>query len=113
MKRALGFGLLVASGLFGGCVAAVVGGAAAGGYYAGKDERSAERIAQDAAITADVKARLIAEPGIRAFTINVDTYDGTVILKGKVNTSTQRATAASVAGKAKGVKGVRNELTLK
>lgn len=113
MKRALTAGLLVACGTLCGCVAAVVGGAAAGGYYVGKDERSAEVIASDAAITADVKARLIAEPGIRAFTINVDTYSGNVTLKGEVKTGTQRATAARVAGKVKGVKGVRNQLTVK
>src|SRR5690349_18196548 len=108
MKRALTVGLLLAAGILSGCVAAVVGGAAAGGYYVGKDERPAERIAADAAITADVKARLIAEPGIRALTINVDTYEGTVNLKGEVKTAAQRSTAAGVARKVKGVKGVRN-----
>lgn len=113
MKRALTVGLLLACGTLGGCVAAVVGGAAAGGYYAGKDERSAERIAADAAITADVKARLIAEPGIRAFAIDVDTYEARVTLKGEVKTSEQRATAARLAARAKGVAGVKNELTVK
>lgn len=104
--------MLVCLGL-GGCVAAVVGGAAAGGYYAGKDERSADRIAADAAITADVKARLIAEPGIRALTINVDTYNANVTLKGDVKTSAQRSTAEQLARKVKSVKSVRNELTVK
>jgi hyperosmotically inducible protein len=96
-----------------GCVAAVVGGAAAGGYYVGKDDRSADRIAADAAITADVKARLIGEPGIRAFAINVDTYNGIVSLKGDVKTSQQRATAERLARKVKGVKSVSNELAVK
>jgi hyperosmotically inducible periplasmic protein len=113
MKRVLSVALLMACGGLCGCVAAVVGGAAAGGYYAGKDERSAERIAADAAITADVKARLIAEPGIRAFSINVDTYNGTVTLKGDVKTGAQRTTAERVARKVKAVKGVRNQLVLK
>ena len=113
MKRALSIGLLLAAGSLCGCVAAVVGGAAAGGYYVGKDDRSADRIANDAAITADVKARLIAEPGIRAFAINVDTYNGNVTLKGDVKTGAQRAAAATLAGKVGGVKGIRNELTIK
>ena len=95
------------------CVPALVGGAAAGGYYAGKDDRSADRITKDAAITADVKARLIAEPGIRAFSINVDTYNGNVTLKGNVKTGAQRATAESLARKVGGVKGIRNELAVK
>jgi hyperosmotically inducible periplasmic protein len=105
--------LVLACAGLGGCVAAVVGGAAAGGYYVGKDERSADRIAQDAAITADVKARLIAEPGIRSLSINVDTYNGNVSLKGDVKSAAQRSTAGSLAKKAKGVKSVRNDLTVK
>jgi hyperosmotically inducible protein len=113
MKRTLVIGLLLACSSLCGCVAAVVGGAAAGGYYVGKDERSAERIAQDAAITADVKARLIAEPGIRSLSINVDTYNGDVTLKGDVKAAAQRSTAVSIARKVKGVKSVRNDLTVK
>jgi len=113
MKRMLAVGLLLVSTGLAGCVAAVVGGAAAGGYYAGKDERSAERIAADAGITADVKARLIAEPGIRALLINVDTYEGVVTLKGEVKTAAQRTTAVGLARKVKGVKSVRNELVVK
>jgi hyperosmotically inducible periplasmic protein len=105
--------LCAAVAVLSGCVAAVVGGAAAGGYYAGKDERSAEQIALDATLTAEVKSRLIAEPGIRALTINVDTYLKNVTLKGEVGTSAQRASAERVAREARGVKSVRNELTVK
>lgn len=106
-------GLMLACGSLCGCVAAVVGGAAAGGYYAGKDERSAERIAQDGAITADVKARLIAEPGIRSLLINVDTRNGNVLLKGEVKSSSQASTAVSLARRVKGVKSVSSELVVK
>lgn len=113
MKRLLVAGLLIACGSLCGCVAAVVGGAAAGGYYVGKDDRSADRIAQDAAITADVKARLIAEPGIRSLSINVDTSNGNVLLKGEVKSAEQRNTAGSIARKVKGVKSVRNDLAIK
>ncbi|HXC57786.1 MAG TPA: BON domain-containing protein [Steroidobacteraceae bacterium] len=112
MKRAA-LGILIAGFALSGCVAAVVGGAAAGGYYVGKDDRSADRIAADAAITADVKARLIAEPGIRAFVINVDTYNGVVTLKGDVKTGAQRATAERLARKVKSVKSIRNQLVVK
>ncbi len=113
MKRTVIALLMLAPLGLGGCVAAVVGGAAAGGYYVGKDDRSAERIAADAAITADVKARLIAEPGIRSLSINVDTFNGNVTLKGDVKTAAQRTTAERLARKVKGVKSVRNELAVK
>jgi osmotically-inducible protein OsmY len=74
----------------GGCAAAVIGGAAAGGYYIGKDERSASQIADDAAITATVKAKLIADAEVKALDINVSTYENVVILEGKVATAGQR-----------------------
>ncbi len=99
MKRPLMMALLLASCSLCGCVAAVVGGAAAGGYYVGKDERSADRIAQDAAITADVKTRLIAEPGIRSLSINVDTYNGNVSLKGDVRPRRSAPPLAALPGR--------------
>ena len=105
--------VLAASGLLTGCVAAVVGGAAAGAYYVGKDERSADQIAKDVAITADVKARLIGEPGIRSLSINVDTFNQVVILKGDVKNAAQRSTAERLARRVKQVKSVRNELVVK
>jgi hyperosmotically inducible protein len=96
-----------------GCTAAVIGGAAVGGYYVGKDERSAGQIADDAAITAAVKARLIASPDVRALDVNVDTYEAVVILKGAVQNRDQRADAERLARATQGVKGVRNELAVK
>lgn len=96
-----------------GCAAAVIGGAAVGGYYVGKDERTAVQIAEDAAITATVKARLIADPDVRAFDIDVDTYDAVVILQGRVTTPQQRGIAERLARASPGVRGVRNELMLR
>lgn len=96
-----------------GCTAAVIGGAAVGGYYVGKDQRSAGQIADDAAVTAAVKTRLIASPDVRALDVNVDTYEAIVILKGAVASREQRGAAERLARSTRGVKGVRNELTVK
>ena len=108
---------LVAAVLLGlalsGCTAAVIGGAAVGGYYVGKDERTAVQIAEDAAITAAVKTRFIADPDVRALDINVDTYESVVILQGKVVSREQRGAAEKIARATRGVKGVRNELTVR
>ena len=110
MKKALiVVSMLLAGATLQGCVVAAVGGAA-GGYYVGKDERSAGQVAKDAALTAEVKSLLIAESGIRAFDINVDTYNNTVTLKGTVKSGAQRALAGRVARKPRGVKSVHNEL---
>jgi osmotically-inducible protein OsmY len=51
----------------------------------------------NARITATIKTKLVAEPGLSAFAINVDTTDGLVTLSGKVETHEQVATAVKVA----------------
>jgi hyperosmotically inducible protein len=112
-KLTVGLLLAVAPFALGGCAAAVIGGAAAGGYYIGKDARPASQIAQDAALTGSIKARLIADPAIKAFDINVDTYESIVILRGRVEKPEQRSAAERIARTAAGVKGVRNELKLR
>jgi hyperosmotically inducible protein len=96
-----------------GCAAALIGGAAAGGYYAGKDERTAGQIARDGAITTEVKSKMIADKDVKALDVNVDTYENVVILRGTVRTTAQRAAAERVARSAKNVKSVRNELKVR
>jgi len=96
-----------------GCAAALIGGAAAGGYYAGKDERTAGRIAEDGAITTGVKSKMVASRDVKALAVNVDTYEGVVTLRGDVHTASQRAAAERVARSVKGVKSVKNQLRVK
>ena len=114
--RKSGLWIVVVAGaacLLSGCAAALLGGAAAGGYYAGKDERTAGRIAEDGKITSAVKSKLVASREVKALDVNVDTYEGVVSLRGTVHTAAQRAAAERVARTARGVKSVRNELRVK
>jgi len=67
----------------------------------------------DAAITAKVKTALIAEPGLKALQINVDTANGVVTLSGAVDSSTNLDRATQVAQAVQGVKSVDNRLTVK
>jgi len=82
-------------------------------------ERGAERIEaevgpvvrdvlDDAAITTRVKARLIADPDVNAFHIDVDTVDGRVTLNGKVATEHQKQEASELADRTEGVREVVN-----
>jgi hyperosmotically inducible protein len=82
-------------------------------------ERGAERIESevgpvvqevldDAAVTTRVKARLVADPDVNAFHIDVDTIDGRVTLNGKVATDYQRQEAAELASRTEGVVSVVN-----
>ncbi len=103
MKRTLTICLLMACGSLAGCVAAVVGN--------GGDTRASAQISADAATTADVKARLLANAELKPLSINVITYDGAVTLAGQVNSKAQREAAGRLARGVKGVKSVRNELS--
>jgi hyperosmotically inducible protein len=102
--------LFVSPGLTG-CVAAVAAGAA--GYYIGKDERTAGQIADDVAIGTTVKAKLVAEPGIRALGINVDVRDRIVTLNGTVNSQQDLNRVTELAKGVSGVLKVIPKLTIK
>lgn len=95
-----------------GCLALVAGGAAAGGYYVGKDPRTVGEIADDATITARIKTRLIEAKDIKALDINVDTFMGTVTLKGKVRSASERIHAIKIAKGVTGVKKVVSKLAI-
>lgn len=94
------------------CVPVVVGGAAVGGYYIGKDEREPGVIASDGRITTAVKSRLIADKYVDGLAINVDTYEGVVTLRGEVSSSLPREQAERLAASVEGVKSVRNEIRI-
>ncbi len=95
-----------------GCASLVVGGAGAGGYYAGKDERSVGRITEDAQITSSINAKYVRDSQISAMDINVDTYNGVVTLHGHVNSVDAEARALSLARSTKGVKQVISRLSV-
>lgn len=67
----------------------------------------------DAAITAKVKAALIAEPGLSAMQIDVDTDKGVVTLSGSVDSLSTSEKAKTLADSVAGVKEVQNRLELK
>ena len=104
--------MLVCSSLLYGCIAVVAGGAAAGGYMLGTDERTVGQIADDAAITAGIKTRLLRSKDIKALDINVDTYLQVVTLRGQVYSTQQKDTAVKIALDYKGVKQVQTELSV-
>ncbi len=95
-----------------GCLPLAIGGAAAGGYYLGKDERPAAVIAEDGRITTAVKARLIGDRYVDGLRISVETYEGVVTLAGEVSSSVPREQAERVASGVEGVKSVRNEIKI-
>lgn len=95
-----------------GCTPVLVAGAGAAGYYVGKDSRSAGRIADDAAITASVKARLAKDNLTSVIDIDVDTYNGVVTLYGKVPSERALDRAVAVARHTRGVRRVVSKLAV-
>ena len=93
-----------------GCVPILIGGAAAGGYYLGKDDRSPARIAEDGAITTRVKSKLVGDKYVDAFAIDVDTHEGVVTLYGAVGTRFERDQAERLARAVGGVQRVDNRI---
>jgi len=64
----------------------------------------------DASITTKIKAALIAEPGLKALEINVDTANGIVTLNGTVDSPQASTRATEIARAVDGVKSVDNRL---
>lgn len=71
------------------------------------------RVADDAAISAKVKAALIAHPETKAYQIDVTTLHGVVDLSGFVDSNEEREAATQVAQSVSGVRSVHNDLQLK
>lgn len=66
----------------------------------------------DSALTAKVKAAFLGEKNLKSLALSVESTDGVVTLSGKVASSAQIDQAMDVAKRVKGVKDVRNALTL-
>jgi hyperosmotically inducible protein len=112
-RRLIPLLLVIASGpALNGCTAAAVAGAGAAGYYIGKDERSVGRIADDAAITTSINAKLAKEDLGSVVDIDVDTYNGVVTLHGKVSSQRQADRVYAIAGSTKGVQRVVSKLVV-
>lgn len=67
----------------------------------------------DAAITAKVKAAFVKDPSVKAMSVSVDTFKGTVQLSGFVNTAEEKARAEQIARTINGVANVQNNISVK
>ena len=67
----------------------------------------------DALITTKVKAALAADPNVKATEVNVETFKGMVQLSGFVSSKESIQKAIDLARGVNGVKGVKNDMTVK
>lgn len=75
-------------------------------------ERAAQFV-DDSVVTAKVKAALLKDPVVSGFAVSVETYKGTVLLSGFVDSEVQAKRAAEVAAGVKGVVSVKNGIAVK
>jgi hyperosmotically inducible protein len=95
-----------------GCTAALLGGAAGGGYAVATDERQSGRMLDDSTITTRINSAMIKDDMVKAHQIDVDTVGGHVTLSGVVKTPTEVRRAVQIAKQEAGVKSVRNNLQI-
>lgn len=75
------------------------------------NRQEVSRSAAGAALTTKVKTALASDVGLRTVTsIDVDSADGVVTLKGKVDSADAKKKAGEIAKKVDGVKSVKNQL---
>jgi hyperosmotically inducible protein len=75
------------------------------------NRREVSKSAAGAALTTKVKTALASDIGMKSITnIDVDSADGVVTLKGRVDSAETKKKAEAVAKKVDGVKRVKNEL---
>lgn len=92
--------------------ALVLGAAIALGGAAHAAETTGQYI-DDTTVTTKVKAALVADKGLSANDITVNTTHGVVTLTGNVDTQSQYSLAASDAASVAGAKSVANMLTVR
>ena len=75
--------------------------------------RSTGQVVDDAAITTQVKADLLADKEVSGFAVSVETFKGEVVLTGAVDSWAQSNKAAQIARRVHGVNTVKNLLKIK
>jgi hyperosmotically inducible protein len=95
-----------------GCVWLAVGAGGYLGYEALKDDRAIPTKLDDATITATVERKLVEDPDVSAWDVDVDTYEGVVTLHGDVPDPEAELRAMRLAESVKGVVAVRSELVI-
>lgn len=74
--------------------------------------QKAGKAIDDTAITAAVKAGILAEPGLKVLKIDVDTKDGQVMLTGSADSAENVQRETQIATAIQGVKSVDNRLAV-
>lgn len=83
------------------------------GCAGSRTETSTGEMVDDSVITTKVKSLLVADQGLSAFDIEVETFKGVVQLSGFVDTEEQAEKAVEIAESVDGVRDVKDSLIVK
>lgn len=78
-----------------------------------RDQETVGAYIDDSVITTTVKSRFFDDKSVDGSAVSVETLNGTVMLSGFAKNATEKKTAENIAWKVKGVKGVKNELSIR
>lgn len=85
----------------------------ASGCAVSRGQESVGAYVDDTAITTGVKSRMLENKEVDGTSITVETLNGTVMLSGFAKSANEKSTAEALAWKVKGVKAVKNEITVR
>lgn len=83
------------------------------GCAVSRDQETMGAYIDDSVITSTVKGRFFDDKSVDGSAVSVETLNGTVMLSGFAKNATEKKTAESIAWKVKGVKAVKNELSIR
>jgi hyperosmotically inducible protein len=92
-------------------LAALTGSLAACSVMRGQE--SIGEYSSDAAVTAEIKAKMAADKDVAATSISVETLQGVTQLSGFAKSQAEKDRAAAIAREAKGVRSVRNDIVVR
>ena len=79
----------------------------------GAGKSSVRTLVDDSILTTKIKAGMLADPGVKATEVSVETNSGEVTLSGAVDSQPEMEQAQKIAQSVTGVKTVINKITLK
>lgn len=82
-------------------------------FKSGEQQKQVKASVEDAAVTAKVKEELIKDTEMKGININVETYQGQVVLSGYVANGEQLLRAVHLASGVPGVQSVKNALVIR
>ncbi len=95
-----------------GCWLAIAGAGTEVGYVIAQGDRTAAETVSDQSITAKIKTKLLADAKVSGLDINVDTFKGTVTLKGVTDSLEESERAIAIARGTAGVNDVVSKLVV-